>query len=82
MSMVGCLNMNNMFFFQKKAMFSKMLQLHIFCSKSADITFDIEIAVKASASRSSSEAAPCKRERNAENGEDAFHRFLKETSRF
>ena len=67
------------YFFQKKAMFSKIL--HIFCSKSADITFDIEIAVKASASRSSSEAAPCKRERNAENGEDAFHRFLKETSR-
>lgn len=47
-------------------MFSKIF--HIFSLKS-DIPFDI-IAVKASASRSSSEAAPWKRERSPENGED------------
>ena len=43
--------------------------LRIFCLKS-DIPFDIKIAVKASASRSSSEAAPWKRGRSPENGED------------
>lgn len=49
-------------------LFSKIL--HIFCLKSKDIPFDIKIAVKASASCSSSEAAPWKRERSPENGED------------